>query len=572
MVPPDGGRGWFILGGTLLINMLIPGTIKSFGVLFVEFLEVFQTTPVIASWIPALCYFLYCSIGPLTTYLSVKFSYRTVTIAGGISAALGMILSCFATSIIYLYFSFGVLVGTGAGLSFPPGIYLCTSYFVKRRGLANGIAISGSAFGSIIFPPFLRYLLQNYGYRGAVLIMGGLTLNVIVGALMYDPVEKHMKRVKVVKEVTNGEVPVDNDKEKTVIEMPPTTQKDKEPVYIIKNNPRDQESEMPLLSQSVGARKISVPAYKKSESIRKVSSASFGGRLMGSTGQITRRTSGYTSPLQLGSTGHMSRNYSVASNMSSSSLRYVSTAFHGSTLVGLNPEFTSNANLQRPEKKWFWCCGSRDSKKQVSKESQEKTREKTTWMDLLKDPIYLIIVISNATSAIGYVNFTILVPAYAQSLGYDKDLSSYLLSIIACTDLIGRIGGATLSDIIKVDKRVYFIGGYLVSGVVLAALPFVYAYNHVAILCALFGLASGTYVGITAVIMAEILGEELLASSYGISLFVNGILQLIGPPICGAIYVRVESYSALVCGLGIVLVFGAAVWLLVPFLNKKPKT
>lgn len=61
--------------------------------------------------------------------------------------------------------SFGVMVGLGAGLSFPPGIYLVTSYFVKYRGLANGLAISGSAIGSIIFPPFLRLLLENFGYR-----------------------------------------------------------------------------------------------------------------------------------------------------------------------------------------------------------------------------------------------------------------------------------------------------------------------------------------------------------------------------------------------------------------------
>jgi hypothetical protein len=63
LVPPDGGWGWLVLMGTVLVNMLIPGTIKSFGVLFVEFLEVFDATPMVASWIPALCYFLYCSLG-----------------------------------------------------------------------------------------------------------------------------------------------------------------------------------------------------------------------------------------------------------------------------------------------------------------------------------------------------------------------------------------------------------------------------------------------------------------------------------------------------------------------------
>lgn len=68
-VPPDGGWGWLVLGGSVLVSLLIPGTIKSFGILFVEFIEVFHASPVSASWIPALTYFLYCSLGQYTYLL-----------------------------------------------------------------------------------------------------------------------------------------------------------------------------------------------------------------------------------------------------------------------------------------------------------------------------------------------------------------------------------------------------------------------------------------------------------------------------------------------------------------------
>lgn len=63
LVPPDGGWGWLVLGGSMLVNLLVPGTVKSFGVLFVEFLEAFDASPSAAAWIPALCYFLYSSLG-----------------------------------------------------------------------------------------------------------------------------------------------------------------------------------------------------------------------------------------------------------------------------------------------------------------------------------------------------------------------------------------------------------------------------------------------------------------------------------------------------------------------------
>lgn len=62
-VVPDGGWGWMVLFGSILVNILIPGTVKSFGILFVEFLEVFDASPAAAAWIPALSYWLYSSMG-----------------------------------------------------------------------------------------------------------------------------------------------------------------------------------------------------------------------------------------------------------------------------------------------------------------------------------------------------------------------------------------------------------------------------------------------------------------------------------------------------------------------------
>lgn len=70
-------------------------------------------------------------------------------------------------NILYFYnlYSYGLMVGIGAGLTFPPTVYIVTSYFEKLRGVANGLCISGSAIGTIVLPPFLQYLLDCFGYR-----------------------------------------------------------------------------------------------------------------------------------------------------------------------------------------------------------------------------------------------------------------------------------------------------------------------------------------------------------------------------------------------------------------------
>lgn len=132
----------------------------------------------------------------------------------------------------------------------------------------------------------------------------------------------------------------------------------------------------------------------------------------------------------------------------------------------------------------------------------------------------------------------------------------------------GRIGGAALSDTRLMPKHWYFVGGLFISGVSLAITPVAQDYIQVIAYCSIFGLASGVYVGVTAVVMADMLGVEKLTSSYGISLFVNGILQLIGPPICGALVDHFGTMKWIITTLGIILIFGSLLWTFVPFIRR----
>ncbi|XP_046976289.1 monocarboxylate transporter 13 isoform X1 [Vanessa cardui] len=604
MVPPDGKWGWCVLVGATLVNILIPGTIKSFGVLLVEFNDVFHSSASASSGIVALCYFLYSSLGPISSILSVKWSYRTVTLIGGCFAAFGMIISCWAFSISYLYFSFGAMVGTGAGLAFPPTVYIVTSYFVRLRGLANGICMSGSAFGSIILPPVLRYLLETYGYKGAVLILGGIMLNVWAAALLFQPVEEHM--VKKYKEVEDDEdgpqlepfVEEDpNELEETLHDANPklilTPEDNTEmakyhngspPNFKQRSNAALDERFSPskgdfvrsasaaLVSQfeNPRTRKISTPASSK-HGLQHISSK-ISNHLPSNPSLLESVPEGKTS--RVNSTEAFSKKLVVPKtpkrSPSTSSFQYMSTPFHGSTLSAFEKpsEFASQFSLKSVTDSLApisYCCGCKkddDSKKEPSKYFD---------VQLLKDPIYLVILISNCTCAISYTNFIILVPSYAQECGFDKSLGAYLLSIISALDLVGRIGGSALSDVVLTPKRYFFITGLLLSGISLALIPLVSTYSAISAFCCVFGIASGINVGVTALVMTEMLGTERLMSSYGISLFVNGILQLIGPPICGLWFEHTKSYKSLFVTLGLILIFGASLWGFVPFIYRRRK-
>jgi MFS family permease len=63
---------------------------------------------------------------------------------------------------------FGLLVAPANILIGPvAGTVLIARWFAKRRGTAIGIAISGIAMGSIVYPPILQWFLDNHDWRDA---------------------------------------------------------------------------------------------------------------------------------------------------------------------------------------------------------------------------------------------------------------------------------------------------------------------------------------------------------------------------------------------------------------------
>lgn len=188
--PPDGGYGWFIVFGAFSVQFWVAGLVKSYGVLYVEIMETFpSSTATVASWIPAILSALCLALAPLSSALCQRFSCRTVVFIGGLFCALGMCLSYFATSLLHLLFTFGILTGIGGGLSTTPGIVIVSQYFDKHRALANGICVSGTATGSFILPVLIKHLAENFGFHGTILILGFCMLDVCVSALLYRPLE-----------------------------------------------------------------------------------------------------------------------------------------------------------------------------------------------------------------------------------------------------------------------------------------------------------------------------------------------------------------------------------------------
>ncbi|XP_021344859.1 monocarboxylate transporter 12-like [Mizuhopecten yessoensis] len=101
-------------------------------------------------------------------------------VCAGLLASTGLILSFLATSIPYLIATVGVVTGCGLSLAFVSITTSVGEYFDgKARFVALSFVASGSGCGAMVFPFMLDSLIQMYGWRGCLLIVGGLMGNMI---------------------------------------------------------------------------------------------------------------------------------------------------------------------------------------------------------------------------------------------------------------------------------------------------------------------------------------------------------------------------------------------------------
>ncbi|KAM8721692.1 hypothetical protein ACLKA7_007548 [Drosophila subpalustris] len=187
--PPDGGWGWVVVFGSFMIHIVTDGMTYSFGLFYDEFLTYFNEGKGYTAWIASIMVGVTFSSGPISSSFVNRYGCRAVTIAGAILSAGCIIGSMFAQNVATLIVTIGFGTGLGFGLIYLPAIVSVTQYFEAKRSLATGIAVCGSGFGTFVFAPLTETLIANYGWRGAMLIIGGLMLNCIIFGAMFRPLE-----------------------------------------------------------------------------------------------------------------------------------------------------------------------------------------------------------------------------------------------------------------------------------------------------------------------------------------------------------------------------------------------
>lgn len=162
---------------------------------------------------------------------------------------------------------------------------------------------------------------------------------------------------------------------------------------------------------------------------------------------------------------------------------------------------------------------------------------------LLKDPVFMLISVSNFFGMMGlYVPFVYLVDS-AMLVGIDSNSASFLLSIIGITNTIGRVVVGYVADFPKVNALLMNNICLVVSTVVVAATPFCNSYASYIAMSIFFGIAVSGYISLTSIILVDLLGLDKLTNAFGLLILFRGGAAIIGSPLAGAVYDATQSYD-----------------------------
>ncbi|XP_040890834.1 monocarboxylate transporter 2-like isoform X2 [Toxotes jaculatrix] len=186
--PLDGGWGWMVVFGAHISIGFAYSTPKALSIFFKEIQEDLSASYSEIAWISSIMLAVMYAGGPVSSVLVGRFGSRPIVILGGLLCGVSMVTASFGDSIIYIYLCIGVIGGCGLSLNLNASLTIISKYFLVKRPLANGLAMAGSPVFLCFLAPLNQYLLATFGWRGSLLILGGLMLNCCVAGALMRPV------------------------------------------------------------------------------------------------------------------------------------------------------------------------------------------------------------------------------------------------------------------------------------------------------------------------------------------------------------------------------------------------
>jgi len=187
---------------------------------------------------------------------------------------------------------------------------------------------------------------------------------------------------------------------------------------------------------------------------------------------------------------------------------------------------------------------------------------------LFRDPIFVLFTISNFCTSIGFNVPYVYMKDKALDLNIEDSDASMLIAIIGLANTIGRIILGYVSDKPWINRLWLYNSALTICGIATALSALCVDYNSLAIYAAVFGATIGAYVGLTSVVLVDLLGLDKLTNAFGLLLLFQGIASFIGPPIAGRLRDVTDSYDAGFYVAGCMIAISGVMLFSIPFVQR----
>jgi MFS family permease len=176
--------GWVIVGVGIVVTCIGMGAMLSLSV-FLQPMEQAMGWSRTGISTAALLNWLAMGVGAFVWgALSDRYGTRAVLLLGGGLLGIGMVTASQATTLLQFQIAFGFLVGLASGSFYTPLTATTTRWFVRHRSLAVALVSAGIGLGSSTVAPLARWIITNYDWRLAMLVIGNLAWLVIIPAAL----------------------------------------------------------------------------------------------------------------------------------------------------------------------------------------------------------------------------------------------------------------------------------------------------------------------------------------------------------------------------------------------------
>jgi OFA family oxalate/formate antiporter-like MFS transporter len=172
--------GWIVLAACLILMTVTYGIRFSFGVFFQSLEEEFSWTRALTSEVFSAYMLCSCVCALIGGWAIDHYPAKKLVIGMGCFAGLGLLLTSRASSPVYLFLSYSLLLGIGTGPTFTITAALASRWFTEKRALAFAITGSGVSLATILMAPIASFLIAGYGWRTSYLIMALIAFVVMI--------------------------------------------------------------------------------------------------------------------------------------------------------------------------------------------------------------------------------------------------------------------------------------------------------------------------------------------------------------------------------------------------------